>query len=628
MLQELTYYTSIIRESIALEDYVLPVEGLHLLVELPENQAVVIKIDVFRSPKKKGQLPDLSPLLQQEILPRAMHIEYVDSNKAIADKKIHSASPYAFKLKKQVLLDKAWMADFPAHVARYFREALKKCRADHTPQQRAQVAAFEQFCQHLPEYLAELPDYEKLKPADYVVVYATAFSAAEFQALNQNYQADSLFNKNDYNVKGADQQTYGLSNFYNGDNSKKPYLQHQTASFSIGSRISQADAQALHLFNQLRRNGAFSTNPLPVFIDQQELNLLQVSTVRQEGARPAGFHELMRTLCEQRPQDVGNYYLFYILGGDIRDVDYVSAFRYELAATIQPLFVEEKVQRLTNIFALEKALLQPLFSNQLVKKVGSKGNEQYFYQYFEDFKQKKKPGKIDIKKQDEPISPVLMDAIMRYRGAWYDYIYKSRRQAVTSEMFHRLVRELLLDDLRHDEWDASQRRHTQELNIRQKLNRWFSLWDFFSPSTQIPTDMPNQIEGLRERIRTVANAPTAPYVATDPEFGFAAGQVIYFLFSKSQADNPSHGLLEPFLQKSDVNEFRKAIANAFNAYKHEIGFGQGRFEKLCADVMEYDYAGNIKDLMPHILAGYFSKSLIYEKKEKDAAADSTIEPNA
>lgn len=615
MVQELIGYTRDItkdeRAAVTLEDYVLPVEGLHLLVELPENEAPAVKSDVFRSPKKKSQLPDLSPLLQQEILPRALHIEYVDSNKAIADKKIHSASPYAFKLKKQVLLDKSWMADFPAHVARYFREALKKCRADHTSGQRAQVAAFEQFCQHLPEHLAEVPAYDKLKPTDYVVVYAAAFSAAEFQTLNQQYQADSLFNKNDYNVKGADQQTYGLSNFYNGDNSKKPYLQHQTASFSIGSRISQADAQALHLFNQLRRNGAFSTNPLPVFIDQQELNLLQVSTIRQEDAQPMGFHALMRTLCEQRPQDVGNYYLFYILGGEIRDVDYVSAFRYELAATIQPLFVAEKVQRLTNVFALEKSLLQPLFSNQLVMQAG----DTMRYRYFDDLD-------FDPKYQ----TPVLYEAIIRYRGAWYDYIYKSRRQAVSPEMFHRLLRELLLDDLRHDEWDASQRRHTKELHIRQKLNRWFSLWDFFSQPTPTPTDMPNQIEGLRERIRTVANAPTAPHVATDAEFGFAAGQVIYFLFSKSQADNPSHGLLEPFLQKSGVSEFRKAIANAFNAYKHEIGFGQGRFEKLCADVMEYDYAGNVKDLMPHILAGYFSKSLIYEKKEKEAATFPAIEP--
>lgn len=608
MLQELTYYTSVIREAVALEDYVLPVEGLHLLVDLPKGEAPVIRPpEVFRAPKKRGQLPELTPFLQQEILPRALHIEYVDSNKAIADKKIHSASPYAFKLKKQVLLDKAWMAGFPEHVARYFREALKKCRADHTPVQREQVAAFEHFCQHLPAHLADVPDYEKLKPADYVVVYAAAFSAAEFQVLNQNYQADSLFNKNDYNIKGIDQQTYGLSNFYNGDNSKKPYLQHQTASFSIGSRISQADAQALHLFNQLRRNGAFSTNPLPVFIDKQELNLLLVSTVRLAGDRPTGFHELMRTLCEKQPQDVGNYYLFYILGGDIRDVDYVSAFRYELEAIIHPLFVEEKVQRLTNVFALEKALLQPLFSNQLVMQAG----DSMRYRYFDDLD-------FDPKYQ----TPVLYEALMRYRGAWYDYIYKSRRQAVDHHMFHRLLRELMLDDLRQDEWDASQRRHTKELNIRQKLNRWFSLWDFFNLATPTPTNMPNQIEGLRERIRAVANAPTAPHVATDAEFGFAAGQVIYFLFSKSQADNPSHGLLEPFLQKSAVAEFRKAIASAFNAYKHEIGFGQGRFEKLCADVMEYDYAGNVKDLMPHILAGYFSKSLIYEKKEKEATTPS------
>lgn len=608
MLQELTYYTGVILKAVKLEDYVLPVEGLHLLVADLASDAPAIESAVFHAPKKKGQLPDLSSFMQTEILPRAMHIEYVDSNKAIADKKIHSASPYALKLKKQVLLDKVWMGGFADHVARYFREALKKCRADHTPVEQEQVAAFEQFCRRLPAVLAERQEYQDLKPADYIVVYAAAFSPEQYQQLNQNYQADSLFNKNDYNVTGADQQVYGLSNFYNGDNSKKPYLQHQTASFSIGSRVSQADAQALHLFNQLRRNGAFNTNPLPVFLDEEELNLSQVSTVRQDGQEPPGFHELMRTLCKDRPNDVGNYYLFYILGGDIRDVDYVSAFQYTLEATIQPLFLEEKHPRLTNIFELEKGLLQPLFNNQLVMQAGEGKTR---YRYFDDLD-------FDPKYQ----TPVLYESIMRYRGAWYDYVYKSRRQAMDGVTFRRMVSELILDDLRHDEWDTVQRRHTREFAVRQKLNRWFSLWDFFDQFLT-STDMPNQILALRERIRAVANAPAEPHVATDPEFGFAAGQVIYFLLSKSQADNPSHGLLEPFLQKSGVAEFRKAIANAFNAYKHEINFGQGRFEKLCGDVMEYDYSGNVKDLMPHILAGYFSKSLIYEKKETASVTESS-----
>lgn len=596
MLQELTYYTGIIREAVRLEDYVLPAEGLHLLVAQPESSAPEVQPEVFTAPKKKGQPPEMSPRLRTEILPRAMHIEYVDSNKAIADKKIHSASPYALKLKKQTLLDKSWMSGFAGHLARYFREALKKCRADHTPAQREQVAAFERFCQRLPAALAELPDYQKLKPADYVVVYAAEFTAAEYQALNQNYQADSLFNKNDYNETGADEQVYGLSNFYNGDNSKKPYLQHQTASFSIGGRISQADAQALHLFNQLRRNGAFSTNPLPVFIDHKELNLLQVSTVRQEGERATGFHGLMRTLCEKRPLDVGNYYLFYILGGEIRDVDYVSAFQYELEATIQPLFVEEKMARLTNVFDLEKALLQPLFSNQLVMQAG----DTLRYRYFDDLD-------FDPKYQ----TPVLYEAIMRYRGAWYDYVYKSRRQAVSPEMFHRLVRELLLDDLRHDEWDASQRRHTRELNIRQKLNRWFSLWDFFNQPSTNHADMKDFLTRLRGETALLADAQEVEH--SNELYAFVAGQVVCYIHKKSKSSNRSYTALEPFLQQKEAGNFKKALVRLFDMYKHET-FSR-RFNNPMSYVATNEPEGMMDRLMPFFLGGYFSPNLLYPNKK-------------
>ncbi len=626
MLQELIEFTRRLeQDGIRLSDYATPPEGLHFLLHYDANEGAisVVQEELIRIPKKTGVV-EVGDVTRAEILPRAMHINPVDSNKSISDKKIQSASPFAFRLKKQSLEDKKWMADdFATQVPRYFREAVRKCKVELTEEQQMVVDAFITFCNVLPDFLAENKNYAALKPGDNIIFYLDNFSLEEYRLANGRYQGDSLFNKNDYNVEADDGQVYGLSGFYNGDNQKKPYLQHQTASFSIGSRISQEEAQLLKQFDLLRQAKAFSTRPLPVFIDEPELNEVAVRTIREVGAE-AGFHALMRKLAEGRNADIGNYYLFYILAGKLLDVDFIPAFRYETDAVIYPLFTPEieggkveegeaKVLRVKTIFDLEKTLLIPLFRNQLVTQMGP--DMPLRYRYFDDLD-------FDPKYQ----TPALYEMLIRYRKPWYDYIYKSRVSAVSREMFHQIVREGILDDLRHDEWNSEKRFHTRETDICKKLNRWFSLWNYFKPLTPLSnstvTDMPEKITALRQRMRDITQSETEAdtTLRSDEEFAFAAGQVIDYLFSRSKADTPSHAMLEPFLQKTSATQFKEALGRTFQMYMHDIDRfkGKSRFDTLMAAVLGYDYSGNMKDLMPMLLAGYFSKSAIYEKKAEAA----------
>ena len=83
---------------------------------------------------------------------------------------------------------------------------------------------------------------------------------------------------------------------------------------------------------------------------------------------------------------------------------------------------------------------------------------------------------------------------------------------------------------------------------------------------------------------------------------------------KSKSDKRSHALLEPFLQKTDVNLFKLAIARAFETYKHEFTLYSGNkryeFDRTMALVMgANDPDVNVKDLLPYTLAGYFSDSI-------------------
>jgi len=59
--------------------------------------------------------------------------------------------------------------------------------------------------------------------------------------------------------------------------------------------------------------------------------------------------------------------------------------------------------------------------------------------------------------------------------------------------------------------------------------------------------------------------------------------------------------------------FKLAITRGIEQYKHAFDFGSTRFEKLTSEVLGYDCKMNIKELLPVLLAGYFSQSLIFEK---------------
>ena len=116
----------------------------------------------------------------------------------------------------------------------------------------------------------------------------------------------NLFNKDDYNTKGNE---YGLSDFLNGDNAKKIFMMHRTSRFIVNNRINRMEAYKLYLFGMLLKNkpNAKLPNPLPIFIDQDELNNKVVELYNREGVLK--YHEIINKLLQEHSYDLTNYYL-------------------------------------------------------------------------------------------------------------------------------------------------------------------------------------------------------------------------------------------------------------------------------------------------------------------------------
>lgn len=328
-----------------------------------------------------------------------------------------------------------------------------------------------------------------------------------------------------------------------------------------------------------------------------------VKIFNREREKRIGYSEIIKEVYE-RDRDLGNYYLMNYLGITVRDFDFVSSFSFQLnpPLSVKDLFnIKMGVQEIIkDIFVFEKSIVHRIFDNQLVQKTKE---ETWRLRYFDDIEYKPKY-----------IRAAMFQLVLKYRKAFYDYIYKSKREVLNSRIFRDIMLTGILDDLKQDKYENN--KHTKGYKIKDKLNIWFSLYEFFDQSKQKKGEetMANKIQILQERMLEIS-LDENHHVENDEEFAYAAGQVIYYLLNCSESGNKTHALLEPFLQKSDLTQFKTAISRVFSQYKHAISFYKGRFEKLMSEVLSFEIDKSLKELLPMILAGYFAKNVNYMAKD-------------
>jgi CRISPR-associated protein Csh1 len=460
--------------------------------------------------------------------------------------------------------------------------------------------------QEIKEIERKLIQFKSLDDSDYLLFYLN-LPLEKYISSHTNYLADKLFNTDKYNVEDKKAgMVYGTSDYMNGFNANMPFLIHQTSTFDITGRITNKEAKELYEFDGVLK-GKILPNPLPIFIFKEELQSQYIGLYKESGFR-AGYKEIVEKLFENplRKADFGNYYLLNWAntkdGILFNDFDYVSAFEYDFPLTIEGLFGKESSYSISNIFQFQNELLPIIFNNNLIVKTKDKS---IIIKYFDE---------IEAKYCKSALNHTL---ILKYRKAIYEFIYKSRRSAFSNLMFHDIMKTSILEDIRQDKMESkgSQLFHSEKNNIERKLNIWFSLYEQFETNKNDNKTMASKLKDYQDLVEGVISKTTDTKKLTDPEFMFLAGQVVEYLLSKSKSADNSYKLLEPYLQKTSVKEFKKAISVDFAKYKHE-NFSKN-FETVAAEVLTYETDANLRDLMPELLAGIFSKNQLFSNNIKE-----------
>jgi CRISPR-associated protein Csh1 len=539
----------------------------------------------------------------------------INTNKCfdLPAKGIHSCSPYCVAFKRESLRGGAKYANdkekIEARFSAYFGNAFNLV-AEETRPKLELFADFFQDATGFYAYLERVPGFKKLKDKDYIIFYLDE-PVEVYAVANERYLQDKLFNTNEYNAQREDGEMMGTSDFLNGFNSKKPFLQHQSATFQIPGRISAFEARKLNEFSELMRQGVFP-RPLPIFVNQAEAEALQQKYYRTvqleiDQEKTPSHRSVIEALFKETSEGLGNFYLLYFARGEVKDFDFVPKFYYELrdadgkAWSVSDLFNIGYAPTISNVFELQDEVLPVIFDNSLVVK---KKDAPIRLKYFDDIEEKycKSSG--------------IYLLVMRFRAAFYDFIYKSRRQAVTTAIFHEVMRAGLLENIRLDQ--VKDGNHSEGYKIKQKLNIWLSFYHHFEHNHQKSYNMENQIKALRRFMDELASGQRD--IATDEEGAFAVGQVIAYLFRQISSGKQSHSQLEPFLRKKSDDRFKEDLVKLFDRYKH-VNHTK-RFSAAFSQVLACHWEKPIASYLPIMLSGYFSDNeLLKAKKPKGDAEE-------
>ncbi len=468
-----------------------------------------------------------------------------------------------------------------------------------------QLTAFYDKFKTILNKIEVLPEYQKLAEKDYLKIFLRSIPIEEQEKFHNKYIEDNLLN-------GEEIAERGILGFLTSYSSKKLFMAHKTSSAvkGISYRFSKGDALLLNTFEKMWKRKCFP-NPLPFVVDKREINN-EIVKIFNENSEPIHYRDLIKKLFDKtNEKSLADYYLLNYRntkdGMVLNDLDFVPMFRYKFNSTLyiynptesgvfkDKVFEKDTSEKIETVFDFERIIVRSIFNNSLVKIK----DEKYTTNYFGDIDPTYVPG-----------GDTMWQLIMKYRKAFYDYIYKSKDNAITSIMFDDMMSKSILSNIKQDEIKT---RCEYNNTIKKKINIWFSLYNLFNNNKKDDI-MASNVTDLLSKMKAVTNGESN--IETPEEFAFGAGQLASYLIDRSVASNKTYAMLEPYLQKGKSGQLQDALAQTIAVYKHDIGVYNGNFKMLSAQVLTYDSNTDMKPLLKHFLAGCFSSNSIYGKKQQ------------
>ncbi len=435
---------------------------------------------------------------------------------------IHSNSPYAlfFKLMPSSGVFKASNIETRFHdfqnkwfpYTNYFYKLIKNFNNDNDKKSfEKNLDNYKKFLQI--KFYKENNFIEKLKQVkkdEYIQIFIDV-NFEYVKSYYDSYMQNKMFAKEIFNKSSVTEQEYvcpitniktnlGLSGFYSSFGDKKPFTLHLTRDKTYGgysSLYSYKVVSSLYFFQELLKLKLLP-NPLPIFISYKdaidnEYNKIYFDLLK-DTIEPINYKDIIEKVYKKMSDNSGdindlNFYLiFWSLqnGLTIYDVDYVDAFQYRLKDfEIKDIFELKDFHsgKIENIFDLEWKFFSKFFYaiKDGNEKIGWL-SEKYFVDKLIDKTDKK------FKNKYGSIPAMVATKFYQYNKTIFDYIYKSKKEAINGNMFDDLCISIIREQIKlNDDWGKTYK-------IKEKLALYLSLHKNFYKGEDLAT----QIADLRK----------------------------------------------------------------------------------------------------------------------------------
>lgn len=606
MIDEIVNFEKALRKSGDLKQITKP-EGLYIYVSFDEENNIRLRTGIYPVPENNNFIQEGSHF--KDCFQRNQYVNgFSNANSRFDGFKTNSSScAYSIVITKvnynNLIENGTWnesINNFFLKATNYIdnKNNIEKFKEFLLSGLKDEVESFEKTISNYND--------EKINTKEKIKEFKTLFVFLDIPVQEYKISWDIFSQKG---AKGLSESSYFQnSELINFDTSRKEFLAHRTATFIENYKVpSELQSYIKSFFNSLKSKNVFP-KPLPIFIDKKELNRKVISIY--ENDKKLTFADIFERIYAKEEgiedSDLQNYYLVYANNNqgkiEIKDFEFVPSFNYKLDYEIKSVFDEfNKFPRaINNVFEFQRIIIRELFDNCLFRK--DEKIDTYTNNYWGEVKAQFCKSNNNYR------------LILQYRKAFYDFVYKSQRQALTGNMIRDIIQSGVIDALQDEKY--RNKNPVKEERIKALLTIYFNLNQHFDTNNsnfnKINISMATKTKELLVCAKElVSNDEKHLEENEDMEFAFCFGQLVYYLLSQSEASNKTHSLLLAYLQKSDFELLKQKAKEDTTKYSYKISFNNRRFNKMSGEVFGYTPKANFADLNSFFLAGYFSKNIIY-----------------
>lgn len=575
------------------EDFIIdshiPANGTYIIIDTSGDNFEVKEIFEIKLDKKTGNIEGQNNIYFSKVRKYDYYSKLIDMNKPIDSKKIiHSNNYLSFYVKKESIGNKKLTNEIIDNYYDTLKDPMKKysskakARLSYQKLEEEIGVVDKDFLEKVREWIKfNVFDLDIDKNSkDYLKIFFEV-PIELYMKESDRYLIPNIYNCNDYNQL-IDGKIYGLPNDNMGLNAKKPYLENKTRKSKVSYLIDTKEALLQKKFFDYLMSCA-TLQYFNIYIDTDKDNKISLGNIKRT--------KNGETLKEN---DFYGIYLRIQKGKvlEIMDYDLISSYKHELKTPFDyKMYIDLDINLLKNTTV-------PFYTTYKTKsQIQDILNEVYFSKflkgnYFTDAN--------DIKLNDEIVKRNLLIS----RNAIFSWLYKGHTnniEGILNRVSLQLIKGAILKG-----------------NLIKAINQFNLRWSFieyFKGEGEM-ADFLNEVRSsLKEKINSKdSKDDSLNKIESDMEYYFAIGQEVYYLLSLSKSGNKNQSLANPFINAKNDDILKEKLRHLYKKYNYSIEYNNMKSSKLYSLILGYKPEGNVNQDM--IIAGFLSKSLIYEKKEE------------